>query len=66
MEKEVETIAKFLEDRSREDDAERERFPSLRRLPKTDDTWIGWVTAAEWLYRQLKDTIKPKEKTDDK
>ena len=50
---EVEKIARFLEDLIREDDREKKLYPSLKRIPKEDDSWIGWVGSAKDLIKLL-------------
>ena len=48
-----EKVARFLEDLFRKDDEEKELYPSLKRVPRDKETWIGWMGSAKDLLKLL-------------
>lgn len=53
MSKQIEIIAKFLEDFARDEDEDRKIAPSLTRLPKDETSWEGFIHSAEKLFHIL-------------
>lgn len=39
----IRLVAQFLENFARSEDEDREIYPYLKRLPKTDTTWNGFI-----------------------
>ena len=49
----IEIIARFLEDFTMELGRDHEIAPSLKRIPKSEDTWKGFIYDAKKLERHL-------------
>lgn len=52
----IEKIARLLEEFIRQDDRDREIAPSLKRMPKTDRSWEGFVSWAEKISRAMEES----------
>lgn len=51
----IELIARFFEDVARKDDRDLKIAPSLKRLPREENSWQGWLRDAKKLSQLLEE-----------